>query len=80
MEKSRVQTAVDYNLKWGYNCSQAVALTYADKFNLDPTYTARRLLQPVYLPGSRRRHSVSLDLQYDTFKVMSTEIQSAFKG
>lgn len=37
MEKSRVQTAVDYNLKWGYNCSQAVALTYADKFELDPT-------------------------------------------
>ncbi len=38
MEKSRVQIALDYNLKYGYNCSQAVALTYADKFNLDPTF------------------------------------------
>ncbi len=38
MEKSRVQLAVDYNLKWGYNCAQAVALAYADKLNLDPTF------------------------------------------
>lgn len=41
MEKSRVEIAVDYNLKWGYNCSQAVALTYADKLGLDPTFCFR---------------------------------------
>jgi len=34
--KSRAQTAVDYYVKSGYNCSQAVAVTYADLLNLDP--------------------------------------------
>lgn len=32
----RVEKAVEYNTKWGYNCSQAVALAYADLFDLDP--------------------------------------------
>ena len=36
MLKSRVQIAVDYYLKSGYNCSQAVAVTYADLLGLDP--------------------------------------------
>ena len=36
MLKSRVQIAVDYYAKSGYNCSQAVALTYADLLGLDP--------------------------------------------
>ena len=36
MLKSRVQTAVDYYAKSGYNCSQAVAVTYADLLGLDP--------------------------------------------
>ncbi len=36
MLKSRVQTAVDYYVKSGYNCSQAVAVTYADLLGLDP--------------------------------------------
>lgn len=36
MMKSRVQTAVDYYAKSGYNCSQAVAVTYADLLGLDP--------------------------------------------
>ena len=36
MLKSRVQIAVDYYLKNGYNCSQAVAVTYADLLGLDP--------------------------------------------
>lgn len=36
MLKSRAQIAVDYYAKSGYNCSQAVAVTYADLLNLDP--------------------------------------------
>ena len=36
MLKSRAQTAVDYYVKSGYNCSQAVAVTYADLLGLDP--------------------------------------------
>ncbi|MGN0159218.1 MAG: C-GCAxxG-C-C family protein [Brotaphodocola sp.] len=36
MMKSRVQKAVDYYAKSGYNCSQAVAVTYADLLGLDP--------------------------------------------
>ena len=36
MLKSRAQTAVDYYAKSGYNCSQAVAVTYADLLGLDP--------------------------------------------
>ena len=32
----RVEKAIEYNTKWGYNCSQAVALAYADLFDLDP--------------------------------------------
>ncbi|MCI6886453.1 MAG: C-GCAxxG-C-C family protein [Lachnospiraceae bacterium] len=36
MMKSRVQTAVDYYAKSGYNCSQALAVTYADLLGLDP--------------------------------------------
>ena len=36
MLKSRVQIALDYNVKYGYNCSQAVAVTYADLLGLDP--------------------------------------------
>ena len=34
--ESRVQIAVDYYAKSGYNCSQAVAVTYADLLGLDP--------------------------------------------
>ena len=34
--KSRAQIAVDYYVKSGYNCSQAVAITYADLLSLDP--------------------------------------------
>lgn len=36
MMKSRAQIAVDYYAKSGYNCSQAVAVTYADLLGLDP--------------------------------------------
>lgn len=36
MLKSRVQTAVDYYVKSGYNCSQAIAVTYSDLLGLDP--------------------------------------------
>lgn len=36
MLKSRAQIAVDYYAKSGYNCSQAVAVTYADLLGLDP--------------------------------------------
>lgn len=36
MLESRVQIAVDYFAKKGYNCSQAVAVTYADLLGLDP--------------------------------------------
>lgn len=36
MMKSRAQQAVDYYAKSGYNCSQAVAVTYADLLGLDP--------------------------------------------
>lgn len=36
MMKSRAQTAVDYYVKSGYNCSQAIAVTYADLLDLDP--------------------------------------------
>ena len=36
MLKSRAQTAVDYYVKHGYNCAQAVAVTYADLLGLDP--------------------------------------------
>lgn len=36
MLKSRVQTAVDYYAKSGYNCSQSIAVTYADLLGLDP--------------------------------------------
>ena len=36
MMKSRVQQAVDYYAKSGYNCSQALAVTYADLLGLDP--------------------------------------------
>ncbi len=36
MLQSRAQTAVDYYVKSGYNCSQAVAVTYADLLGLDP--------------------------------------------
>lgn len=35
MMKSRAQTAVDYYVKSGYNCSQAIAVTYADLLDLD---------------------------------------------
>lgn len=34
--KSRVQTAVDYYAKSGYNCAQAIAVTYSDLLGLDP--------------------------------------------
>lgn len=34
--ESRVQIAVNYYAKSGYNCSQAVAVTYADLLGLDP--------------------------------------------
>ena len=36
MLQSRAQIAVDYYVKYGYNCSQAVAVTYADLLGLDP--------------------------------------------
>ncbi len=36
MLESRAQMAVDYYAKSGYNCSQAVAVTYADLLGLDP--------------------------------------------
>lgn len=36
MMKSRAQIAVDYYVKSGYNCSQAIAVTYADLLGLDP--------------------------------------------
>lgn len=36
MLKSRAQMAVDYYAKSGYNCSQAIAVTYADLLGLDP--------------------------------------------
>ena len=36
MLKSRAQIAVDYYAKSGYNCSQAIAVTYADMLGLDP--------------------------------------------
>lgn len=36
MLKSRAQIAVDYYAKSGYNCAQAVAVTYADLLGLDP--------------------------------------------
>lgn len=36
MLKSRAQTAVDYYAKSGYNCAQAIAVTYADLLGLDP--------------------------------------------
>lgn len=36
MMKSRVQTAVNYYAKSGYNCSQAIAVTYGDLLGLDP--------------------------------------------
>lgn len=37
MLKSRVQIAVDYFSKSGYNCSQAIAMTYADLLGIDPS-------------------------------------------
>lgn len=36
MLKSRAQKAVDYYAKSGYNCSQAIAVTYSDLLGLDP--------------------------------------------
>jgi len=36
MMKSRAQIAVDYYVKSGYNCSQAIAVTYSDLLGLDP--------------------------------------------
>ena len=36
MLKSRAHIAVDYYAKSGYNCAQAVAVTYADLLGLDP--------------------------------------------
>ena len=36
MLQSRVQTAVDYYLKSGYNCSQAIAVAYSELLGLDP--------------------------------------------
>ncbi len=36
MLKSRVQTAIDYFIHSNYNCSQAIAVTYADLLGLDP--------------------------------------------
>lgn len=36
MLKSRVQEAVNYYAQHGYNCSQAIAVTYADLLGLDP--------------------------------------------
>lgn len=36
MMESRAQMAVDYYAKSGYNCSQAIAVAYADLLGLDP--------------------------------------------
>lgn len=39
MKESRVKKAVDLYVKSGYNCSQAVAVTYGDLLGLDPLVT-----------------------------------------
>ena len=36
MMESRAQKAVDYYVKSGYNCAQAIVCTYADLLELDP--------------------------------------------
>ena len=40
---NRVEKAIEYNTKWGYNCSQAVALAYADLLELDELATFKAM-------------------------------------